>query len=169
MRREEETGRPPMEAIQSAWHQYLTTLVRSCSGSSRTYRPGEELDNTKNTAGCSLVAAPGIVGVLLVFFTLKCILCPSKQRQLYAGSEDAPELEEIVSSGGGRPGRRVDSYAVRHGRLTVGSSGGGGSCSKGGGGSSGSGSGSSRSAPRPKKGGKVRAAECEPVLSTWRH
>ena len=169
MRREEETRRAPMEAIQLAWHQYLTTLVRSCSGSSRTYRPDEELDNTKNTAGCSLVAAPGIVGVLLVFFTLKCILCPSKQRQLYAGSEDAPELEEIVSSGGGCPGRRVDSYAVRHGRLTVGSSGGGGSSSKGGGGSSGSGSGSSRSAPRPTKGGKVRAAECEPVLSTWRH
>ena len=153
--------RRSMDAIHERWDQYLETLVVACGGtSSRSYRPNEELDNTKHTSGCSLAATPGILGVLLVLCVVKSLLCPSRRRALYAGSEDAPELEEIVSSDGSRHGRRVDSYATRHGRLTTGTIGG-----------SGSGvdrSSSSSRAPRPKSKGKARSAECEPVLS-WRH
>ena len=126
------------------WDQCLETLVVACGGtSSRSYRPNEELDNTKHTSGCSLAATPGILGVLLVLCVVKSLLCPSRRRALYAGSEDAPELEEIVSSDGSRHGRRVDSYATRHGRLTTGTIGGSGS------GVDRSSSSSSR-APRPK-------------------
>ena len=155
-----------MDYVASVYHKYLNSLVVACSGGARTYRPDEELDNTKHTSGCSLVATPGVLLVLFVLFTLKCLLCPSKRRQLYAGSEDAPELEEIVSCSPGKNARRVDSYATRAGRLTTGSSGSSSRSSNSRGSRGGGGSSSSR-APRPK-GRSAHSAECEPVLS-WRH
>ena len=139
-----------MESLQRLWHDYMTKIVVECGGADTSSPRPEELDNTKHTAGCSLAATPGILVFVGLVFALKTLLCPSKRRTLYAGSEDAPELEEIVSSG-----RRVDAYSSSHGRLVTGDA---------------SSSGSSRKkktgTPRPlnKNRGRGGAAEMEPVL-----
>ena len=101
-----------MEALTS----YVAAVVDACSaaGASR----GQELDNTSNAAGCSMKLAPGAVVIAVALAGLKSICCPGRQRALYSGSEDAPELEEI-STTGNRSAKRVDSYHTKSGRLTV--------------------------------------------------
>ena len=90
--------------------EYVDELAAACGvGASRP----QELDTTAHAASCSKAAALPAVSVVLVALLLKRMLCPAKMRKLYAGTEDAPELEELSS------GRRVDSYATRAGRLTT--------------------------------------------------
>ena len=100
-----------------------------------------------------MAATPGVLAFVGLVFALKTLICPSKRRRLYAGSEDAPELEEIVSSGGGG-GRRVDGYSSSHGRLVTGDV------------SSSGGRKKKAAPPRPlnKSRGRGGAAEMEPVL-----
>ena len=130
---------------------YMDDLGNACGGDSASSpRPDEQLDNTRHVGSCSLHAAPVVIGVLFAFWLLRRLFCREKLRTTYSGSEDAPELEEIVAADGGHK-RRVESYSSRHGRLVVNAE-------------------ESRAAgaPRPKKKkqGGVAAAELEPVL--WR-
>ena len=133
---------------------YVVDLRTAC-GADEVARPrADELDNTKHAETCSVTAIPGVLGVLLVLFALKRILCRETLRETYSGSEDAPELEEIVSSSGAA--RRVDAYSSRSGRLVSSAT-------------NAAGCGSSKQAPAPrgKRSGRTApVAELEPVL--WR-
>jgi hypothetical protein len=129
----------------SVLHDYYEELVAACGGNTAAGPRPEELDNTKHVGGCSLQATPPILGVLFILWVLRRMLCREKLRQTYSGSEDAPELEEIVSTTG-RTTRRVEGYSTRQGRLVSNNAAG------------------RTAAPRAKKKG-ARAHELEPVLS----
>ena len=140
-----------------ALQDYAAELADACGGGEAQAARPMELDNTKHVGSCSIMATPVILGVLAVFWVLRQMLCREKLRQTYSGSEDAPELEEIVATDGGRS-RRVESYSSRHGRLVTNAGGSGSGSSKGCAGKT--------SAPRPKKKKGCADAELEPVL--WR-
>ena len=96
---------------------YLASLRAACSSTEDAPRP-EVMDNTKHTASCTAVITPGIICICVIIWVLRTVLCPSKLRQTYSGSEDAPELEEIATTDPSRRQLRAASYQVRHGRLT---------------------------------------------------
>lgn len=103
-----------MEALSS----YPDAVVAACSAAGSTRTDGQELDNTSNAASCSLTIAPGAVLIAVALAVLKSVCFPGKRRALYSGSEDAPELEEIATTGD-RSAKRVDSYHTKSGRLTA--------------------------------------------------
>ena len=127
---------------------YLAQLQAACS-SGDAPRP-EVMDNTAHVGSCSMAAAPGVVGVLIVIMLLRKILCPQRLRQTYSGAEDAPELEAITCDDGSSS-LRCDSYAIREGRLA----------------SARPSSSSRESKPKPKGKKKASNVEMEPVLS-WK-
>ena len=137
---------------------YLGAMASACGSDTAAAPRPDELDNTRHVGSCSAFAAPVVVGCLFVLFVLRRVVCgATRLRQTYSGSEDAPELEEIVASDGGRAGRRVDGYSVgKAGRLVSGAR------------AVRSGSTISGGAPRPKKkrGSADQSPELEPVL--WR-
>ena len=140
----------PPNTLQS----YAAELMSACGGDTPRFRPAE-LDNTKHVGSCSLLLTPAVIGGLCVLCVLRRLVCREKLRELYSGSEDAPELEEIVASGGGAA-RRVDTYSSRHGRLVV---------------NSGAGRTEATPTPRPKKSRRdhrsaLELEEAVPVL--WR-
>ena len=137
-----------MDVLQS----YVDDVKSACGANSASLPRPDELDNTRHVGSCSLHAAPAIIGTLAGLWLLRQLFCREKLRTTYSGSEDAPELEEIVSTDGGSK-RRVESYSSKHGRLVVNAA----QTSR---------SGGAAAVPRPKakskKGGS--AAEMEPVL-----
>lgn len=145
-----------MAFVTPVLDDYLNDLRDACGGGQAGPRPAE-FDNTKHVGSCSLAATPAVLGVLMVLCILRRILCKEKLRQTYSGSEDAPELEEIVATSG-NSSRRVESYSSRHGRLVTNAG-----ASRSGGSSSSS---STGKAPRPKAKRGAASAELEPVL--WR-
>ena len=139
------THRTQPDAVGALMDDYVAQLTQSCGGGAQAAAP-TVMDNTAHVASCSLAATPVIIGLLAVFWLLRCLICPQQLRTTYSGSEDAPELETVCSGDGGTT-RRVESYSIRAGRLTS--------------------SPSLHDAPRPKaKGRKTsqRDIELEPVL-----
>ena len=140
-----------MSYVSTNLRDYADDVRAACGGDSINAPRSAELDNTKHTESCSLHILPAILAALFILFVLRRLLCKEKLRTLYAGAEDAPELEEIVSCGGGTT-KRVDSYSTdARGRLVSNRNAPAQQASRG--------------APRPKK---KRGAEdeLEPVL--WR-
>lgn len=144
-----------MDAISD----YVAKVQAAClAGSSTGPRP-TEFDNTSHAQSCSLLATPGAVAIFLSCCALKALLCPARRRALYAGSEDAPELEEVSTSAG--TGRRVDSYRTKSGRLTSSTAATGASAAAA---ASSSGSGARRSKLALKRAGAQDTVELQPVL-----
>ena len=97
---------------------YVESLKAACTAGASAPR-GATMDNTSNAVSCSMTLAPGVVCVIVIATVLRWVLCPPKRRQLYAGAEDAPELEAITTEDG-KSSLRVESYAVRAGRQVTG-------------------------------------------------
>ena len=110
-----------MALTSSSLRDYAADIASACGGDSASAPRPADLDNTRHVGACSLHAAPAILCILLVLCVLRQLLCRERLRTLYS-SEDAPELEEIVSSEGAAA-RRVDAYGSRAGRLVVNSGG----------------------------------------------
>ena len=127
---------------------YAADLIRACGGDSAAAPRPAELDNTRHVGTCSMHAAPALLGTLCVFCVLRRLLCREKLRTTYSGSEDAPELEQIVSTDG-RAARRVDAYSSRAGRLVT-----NGRAQRG----------SAPPRPKAKKGSARERQELEPVF-----
>eukprot|EP00308_Calcidiscus_leptoporus_P023921 CAMPEP_0119354974 /NCGR_PEP_ID=MMETSP1334-20130426/3922_1 /TAXON_ID=127549 /ORGANISM="Calcidiscus leptoporus, Strain RCC1130" /LENGTH=166 /DNA_ID=CAMNT_0007368691 /DNA_START=77 /DNA_END=577 /DNA_ORIENTATION=- len=76
----------------------------------------QALDITAHTAGCSQAVALPVLALVALTVAARCIFCQQKGRRLYSGTEDAPELEEIIRTDGSG-GRQIDSVRVVSGRL----------------------------------------------------
>ena len=104
-------GRPrrAMGYVSTSLRDYAEDVRAACGGDSITAPRSAELDNTKHTESCSLHILPAILAALFILFVLRRLLCKEKLRTLYAGAEDAPELEEMLPAG---TTKRVDSHST---------------------------------------------------------